>query len=606
MSENTLTTIEQMDGGTYEIIRRRLAKQADDLRARMDQLNASRKEVFGAVDMQLLANDRITTENNCIPVDMVAIGNHFIFGYNVHVGLRAEIQIKDVFATYRFENSDHSFHQEENSLIQDATFEEDFHNLYRYYKDTVFVKFAVIGPHLFMVFRIGKGVSDIKTFKWAIGTDSLQYLGNRFDHEFRFPDQQEFSWKRTTREMHRRGTHPHVSVEDRAFVETVGGDLTIKVEDNTDSGKGIYEEPVDNPDQTLDDADIYYADLGNLIVLKVRPYQEKEWRYIIFNEKMQEALRVDSIGKACVMLPDQQGLIFANGYYLQTGEYKIFDNVSTELHFEKRIASDNGEDFLYMFYNQEEGGYVLLPYNLVKQSVDTPIHCNGFSIFTDGELCYFRSEETAGRHHVVQVWQTPYAKEANATPTESTSFLAKVGNKDLVRGMAECNELLTLLGKGDDYGNLYVDLVKKTTDILDSYYWIKSAETANLDQPLAEIREAAASAIDEFEKVRKIRQNTKAAIEAVEENQKALFDKIRRYKPKSIDQFVGYLAELRSLIGEIIGLKDLRYVDLEKVAEYETAAQEKSNELSESCVAFLLTDDALKPYHDKVAEVGQG
>ena len=42
-------------------------------------------------------------------------------------------------------------------------FDEEFHNLYKYYKDTVFSKFAVIGPFLFMVFQIGKSAGDIKT-----------------------------------------------------------------------------------------------------------------------------------------------------------------------------------------------------------------------------------------------------------------------------------------------------------------------------------------------------------------------------------------------------------------------------------------------------------
>ena len=287
-----------------------------------------------------------------------------------------------------------------------------------------------------MVFQIGKSSSDIKTFKWAIGDDKLTYLGNRFDHEFKFPDQHEFDWVKATRDMHRRGSHPHISIMDRVFVETVGGDLTIKVEDNTDDGKGIYEEPVDNKDQTLDDADIYFANLGNLIALKIRPYQEKTWRYIIFNEKMQEAVRVDSIEKACVRLPDGQGIIFSNGYYLQTGEYKIFDNIVHNLQFEKRVNSSNGEDYLFTFYDQKDGVYVMLPYNLVEQKVETPIICSGFTIFPDGELCYFRSETEASRNHLVQVWQTPYGiiqKEANA---EVNDYVYKVGNKDLVRGMA--------------------------------------------------------------------------------------------------------------------------------------------------------------------------
>jgi hypothetical protein len=99
----------------------------------------------------------------------------------------------------------------------------------------------------------------------ASGGHWLTYLGNRFDHEYRFPAQHEFEWTRTHRELHRSGLHPHISVEDRVFVECVGGDLTIKVEDNTSSGEGIYSEPVDQKDQTLDDAEIFYAIVGSLI-----------------------------------------------------------------------------------------------------------------------------------------------------------------------------------------------------------------------------------------------------------------------------------------------------------------------------------------------------
>lgn len=591
----------QLEGGTYELIQKRLHSHSDELRKRLDQLNEARKEVFGAIETTLIANDRITTENNCTPRDMVAIGNHFLFGYNVHIGLRTETRLEDVFSMYRFEATDHSFHQEPMEMLVHPQFEEDFQNLYKYYKGTVFAKFAVIGPHLYMVFQVGKGVTDIKTFKWLIKEDSLSYLGNRFEHEFRFPDQHEFQWRRITREMHRRGKHPHISILDRVFVETLNGSMTIKVEDNTDSGKGIYDEPVEHADQTLDDADFAFADLGNLIVLKIRPYQEKQYRYLIFNEKMQEALRVDSLEDACVLLPDNQGIIFANGYYLQTGEYKIFDNVIRDMHFEKRIPSPNGEDFLFMFYNQLDGLYVLLPYNLVEMKVDTPILCSGFSLFPNGELCYFRAEEEAGRHHVVQVWQTPYSLTERFPTQQVDSYLNKVGNKDLVRGMAECKEMLILVNKGDSYGNLYIDLVKKAGDILDSYYWIKKKETFQLDKPLVEVQNAAAAAIDEFEKVRRVRQHTRDQVAAVADKLSELQGRIKRYKAKDIDTFVGYLSSLRILRGEIISLRDLRYVSTEEIDAFDQQVMTDSETISQDMVGHLLEEKALQPYWEKVA-----
>ena len=64
----------QLEAGTYEIIRNRLLKQGEDLRQRLDQLNDARKMVFGAIETQLIANARISTNNFCIARDVFAIG----------------------------------------------------------------------------------------------------------------------------------------------------------------------------------------------------------------------------------------------------------------------------------------------------------------------------------------------------------------------------------------------------------------------------------------------------------------------------------------------------------------------------------------------------
>ncbi|MDX5346743.1 MAG: DNA repair ATPase, partial [Hymenobacteraceae bacterium] len=87
----------QLEGGTYEILRNRLQKSGGELRTQLEQLNRERKEVFGAIETSLLATERITTEHNCIPWDMVPVGYSFLFGYNVHLGLKSEVELSDVF-----------------------------------------------------------------------------------------------------------------------------------------------------------------------------------------------------------------------------------------------------------------------------------------------------------------------------------------------------------------------------------------------------------------------------------------------------------------------------------------------------------------------------
>ena len=590
---------ELAESGTYEVIQHRLKQHKSDLFNRLHQLNNARKNIFGTISTSLIANDHIATSHNCISADIVATGNICLFGYNVHIGLKSVINIADVFSIYEFR--EHRFHEIQSGIISDERFENDLQNLYKYYRNARFVKFISTVGHLYMVFKTGKDDTDIKAFKWLNEDGKLTYLNDRSAAEIKPPPQLELEWVRAQREMHREGEHPHVSILDRVFVETVGGDLTIKVEDNTDSGKGIYEEAVEHAEQSLDDGEYLYADLGNLIALKIRPYRE-EFRHFVYNEKMQQAKRVDALEHACILLPEDQGIIFSNGYYLQTGDFKLFDNNNTGLQFEKRISSSNGEDHLYVFYSPKGEAYVLMSYNIIEQSVQTPILCNGYTLFPSGELCYFRSERGPGKHHVVQIWQTPYSTLAAPQSQHRDTYLYKVGNKDIVRAISECREIITLLGKSDDYANLYSDLVKKTGEIVDAYYWIDKADAFQLNEPLLKIKDTAGTAIEEFEKVNHIKKDTQREIQTVEQNAKKLFDRIKRTRFESVDVFVEMLTQLRQLRGETIGLRELRYVNVEKTERLEEEIITQTGRLSNACMNFLLRPDSLKPYLQKVIE----
>lgn len=592
----------RLEGGVYEIIRSRLDAQGVSLRERLGNLNAERQKVFGAVEPSLIATERIATTNKCTARDMVAIGtNRFIFGFNVHIGLKSTTGVADVFGVFEYHPEDHTFHDAGLDCLMTGSFEEEFGYLYKYYKETRFVKFMVIGPNLYMAFRVGKGIEDIKTFKWLLSGEKLEYVGTRFDHEYRFPPQQEFAWVRAHRGMYREGMHPHVSIEDRLFVETVGGDLTVKIEDNTDSGEGIYAEDVTNSDQTLDDAEILYAVVGSLILVRVLPYQEKHYRHLVYNEKVKQVRRIDSIANSCVLLPDDHGIIFSNGYHLQTGETKIFDNHLTNMLFERRIASPNGEDYLYVFYNRLTGVYILMSYNVIDHRVDTPIICNGYSIFPSGELIYFKDEDREPqKHHVLQVWRTPYMEGDFRIAEATDSYLFKLGNADIVRCMAECHEVLNLLKKDDSYADLYVDLAKKSGDVADSYFWVDRPEVFNLKETLLQIKRASESAIAEFDKVVRLRRSTAEEMQRVATTAKKLATAARNTRPDDIMGFVHRLTELRTVRGEVISLKDLRYINLEAVAALETELEEAGARVSENCVAFLLEPKALDPYREQV------
>ena len=84
----------QLAAGTYEVLRNRLRDGANNLRERLAKLNQDRADVFGNIETKLLTTERVSTEHNCIPRDLVSVGDRFIFGYNVQFGLKNEIELE--------------------------------------------------------------------------------------------------------------------------------------------------------------------------------------------------------------------------------------------------------------------------------------------------------------------------------------------------------------------------------------------------------------------------------------------------------------------------------------------------------------------------------
>lgn len=595
-----------LDTGSYEIIRKRLFSQKEDLSARLQSLNQARKEVFNTTQFVLKANQRIDTENTCVARGIVAIDQICIFGYNVHFGLRTEIKLEDVFSMYLFENN--QFVPQELSLIQDANFINDYQNLYKYYRDSIFSKFRRTENYLYMIFQTSKNVDDLKAFKWLIKDGRLIYQDDRSIHEVKSADQFEFQWTKTTLEDRRLGKFSHVSILDKVFIEALHGDITFKIEDNTDSGKGIYSEKVTHLDQQLDDAEYYYANLGNLIAVRIKPYQE-DFRAYVFNVRTKEVINLPSLNQSAILLPDNQGIIFPNGYYLQNGTHKVFDYQLDEVQFLKKIASPNGEDFLYVFTQTATNTFVLMSYNIIQQMVETPIICNGFTIFKDGSLIYFRTEAEATRHHQVQIWDTPYMAVLKENNAKKNDPIYKVGNKQIVQAMAEVQEVVQLIQKEDSYEGLYEDILKKSNSLLDSYFWINDDSLQNLGKPLVQIKEVANTAIDEFVKVQAQRKYADEVLYNVTNELEQLQFSINSTVITALDQLVQQLSNIRLLQGKTIDSKNVRYIKLDEVDQLLETLSALNTETSSKTVSFLLQEEALLPYEEKVAnqknQVGQ-
>jgi hypothetical protein len=596
---------EALGSATYEIIRQRLSVQGESLRERTGKLDARRAEVFGSIESKLLQADRIVTSHNCTPRDMVQLGeDRFLFAFNVRFGLKKEMELSDVFAVYRRDPETGAFREDSLDVINDPRFLTDFKRLYNVYERTSFRKFAVRDGKLFMKFGTGAALTDFAAFVWEFNDGNLKFLDGRAEAEFRrigYPPSHEFRWLKPDRESYRYGDHSHVSIQDRVFVECVGGDFTVKVEDNTKNGEGIYREPVEDRHQKLDDAEIEYAIVNQLIILKVRPYKEKDFRYFIFNEKQHTVVRADSIGESCVFLPEGHGLMFPDGYYLATGELKQFECRIRSMLIERVIQAPNGEDVLYVFYNRTSGDYALMPYRLIQQRVDERITCHGFSLFPNGHLLLFRADSEPQKHHMIQLRQTPYHLPGYEPEGRRDAFLYQVGNREVVRCLAECNEVLTLINRPEPYAELYTDLVRRSSSILDAYPWLSHEEGFGIDSALRAVGEAADRAVDEFDRVTRMRREAVDRVTKARKECELRFQEIRRASFGTLNDYVANLAALRGLRGELISLREVRYVVVAEVEALEKQVVEESTTLSGKCVEFLLRPESLEPYRQAAA-----
>ncbi|MCW5807388.1 MAG: DNA repair ATPase, partial [Deltaproteobacteria bacterium] len=615
-----------LTGGNYEVLRTRLAASGAELAKRADALNARRKTLFGSTEPQLVATERVRTDHNCVPIDIVSVpsgtgGEHLLVGFNVFLGLKAETKISDVLALHRFEKleqpgADAAFDTSALALdahgpfLTDATLGRDFANLYRYYRDARLIQLVKRDTQLLAVIQAGATWKDHKVLRWRIEpTGKLVYVDDRGDRDYAgvAPPAYDFEWREVNRDHQVAGKHPHYNILDTLFIECVAGDLTIKVENNTESGQGIYSEPVEDENQSLDDARIAYAlpdsrgssasgggKPGGLILLKVLPFREKVWRYLVFDPRSRKVVRADGIAQGCRSLPEDHGVVFPGGYVLVGGAHKTFDGDSSEYVLERELRSPNGEDVLYVYFRGRDGTYWLYTYNLIEKTIASPISCHGYSLFADGRMVVMRpSSAEATRVHPMQVWKTPFtsAEHAATAPTDG-SYLGKVGNADLVRGLSDALTIARLAGADAPERSTFEDILSLGNKATDAYYWLGHADAGDLKGAIAEVRQTAKLILDEYDKVVALRAEAVRLLAAAEA---AVGERLRATRSEGfdrVDQFLDALTGLRSLRGELITRKETRFIDLARVEALEKEVAEAFDRVTVDCVAFLARGNA--------------
>ncbi|MFZ5636167.1 MAG: DNA repair ATPase [Pseudomonadota bacterium] len=594
------------EGGAYEVLRKRLGEQGRQLRERAEALNAQRLQTFGSSRMEVVGRLRVRTEHNCVARDIVQVGEYLLFGYNVFIGLKKETLIQDVFSLYRLvegaEGYDVTPVDIAGSFLSDPAFAKDFAELFAYYKNTRLLQLVVRDGKLLASFQIGERIEDVRVFRWQVDRGNVRYIDNRGERDIALPAPYDFEWIRATRELAVNGRHPHLNILDTVFVEAVEGDLTIKIENNTEDGLGIYREPVEDRNQSLDDAQIDYARVGSLILLRVLPYREQQWRYLVYNTLSHKVHRLDAIGQACVQLPEGHGIVFPGGYMLQNGETRTFDQAVQGMRYKRTIRSPNGEDVLYLFYEPLDGRIALFVYNTIQRGMQPPVLGQGYARFEDGRMVIFSAESSEPtRVHPMQVWQTPFSSEDHAhRQATGNGFLERIGNPELVRGISDLLSLARGIEGDDVSAQRYQLLTQTTRRLFDQYHWIEDRHCEGLAPLLREIVASSESVLDEYEKVESIRRQSAEAMREAAARQQALFSGLDPDRWERVQDCVDALNGIAAQRGSLLTLRERRYVDTAAIDAMESALLEAQTRTGAATGEFLAGEKALQPYVDGV------
>jgi len=596
-------------GGAYEVLRRRLVEQGARLRGIVEGLNARRLQEFGDSRMEVVGRFRIRSEHNCIGRDIVQVGDDLLlFGYNVYIGLKKTTRVEDVFGLYRLVEGPDGYDvtpvDPKDTFLADPGFVRDFTELYAYYKHARLLQLIKRDGKLLAAFQIGERSDDVRVFRWAISNaGELAWIDSRGERDISLPPPFDFEWTRATRDLMVAGRHPHLNILDTVFVETTGGDLTIKVENNTDTGQGVYAEPVEDGTQSLDDATIDFAKVGSLVLLKVLPYRESQWRGLIYNTLTGAVVRNDAIVQACVQLPEDHGVIFPGGYYLQNGEHKAFDASMQGMQYKRTIRSPNGEDVMYVFYEREAGRSALFVYNTIRRELQNPVFGHGYAFLQDGRMVLFHAEGDAPtRIHPMQVWQTPFTSdEFAARRPAGTSFMGRIGNAAMVRGISDLYELAREIDNPKVSPQRYQLLVHNTRRLFDAHHWVDDAHCDGAAKLLHEISATGESVLDEYEKVEGIRRQSEQAMVEATAAHRALLSRLQPENWNAIGEFTDALGEISRQRGHLLTLREYRYVDVDRLDAMGEALQQAQERVGAATGEFLGGDKALAPFHERLA-----
>ncbi|MGW7446764.1 DNA repair ATPase [Kitasatospora sp. NPDC054795] len=598
----------RLDAGTYEVLRDRLARAAAELADRAQALNARRVDEFGGGELRLAGTGRLTTDRACLPQDLTTAGGLLLLATRPTESADGAGDFTDVLGLH---HPDLSPAPAEGTLLDDPRLRQDLADLRRYFRDARLERLRAVDGRLLAVFRTGPAATDVRVLRWRLdggSADDAQpsYLDGRGERDHVPADGQQLPWTAVTRDDQLPagpGRPPRADLAGELLIGVDGGRLTITAPD----GRELHREPLAEALQTLADARIAHARLGTLLLVRVRPYQEETDRHLVVHLPTGTVTRIDALGQACLRLPADQGVAFPGGCHLVDGTVRVFDQPVDGLVHERTVLSPNGEDVLYEFRSPADGRALLQPYNSVRQEAAAPLPCQGYALLADGTLIALRpAEDGPTRLHPVQLWQSPFTSERFAAEQPPGSGpLARIGNADLVRGLADCLALARLAAAGADTPAGHRAVLAACTRTADRHHWLGQSGLGDLAAPLAEIRDTARQVVAEYEAVAQLTAHAARRADETAEHIEGLLRTARGETLADAAEWVDRLAGLRRAQGRVEALRDLPRADAGRIDALAAHLAEGLARAADRAVVQLAEPTAFEPHRQRAGELAE-
>ena len=374
-----------------------------------------------------VATERIRTETTH-PARRGQRDGQLLIGFEVFIGLKAETRVADVLSVFELSKTADGYNLSQQpsrgvgKYLADAEFDKHSETPSATSRSPLL---AVVRTEtsLLVAVQIGGTLRDAKIFASPSTPGARQLHGCARERTTTSGRARPFEWQRPGGGPGL-GPHQHVSILSQVFVETINGDLTIKIGPTRRTVGAFYREPVEDPNQTLDAAEIAYAQAAGLILSRqALPRVGDAVTWSTTRSAHVAARRRHRRG--LLELPEDHGLIFPGGYYLTQG-VQLFAEDSAGSSISARSARQTERTCSTCLFAPKLV-IRLLPSTSSRRVKNT--RCHGFSLLPDGHDLVFERKGSRPACTPCNIWQTPFttAEFAAAAPTDG-SYLSKVGN----------------------------------------------------------------------------------------------------------------------------------------------------------------------------------